>query len=160
MSSLYKWRFEQDHCSLEMPYGDKNFCQHWIWYGLLPNQAITWTNADLLSIRHSGTNFSDIWPKIQKFSMREMHLKKMLSTKSQQFCSCLNVSIFSTIMHNIVVCFDRNPPRCDSTEADDKSSRGLVVGWLKSVSIWECIGPRNWWSVCLQMAYHLMVPGH
>ena len=38
--------------------------------GLLPvqHQAITWTNADLLSIGPLGINFSEIWIKKQKFS--------------------------------------------------------------------------------------------
>ena len=42
------------HCGLVMPYGDTDLGQH----GLLPVrcQAITWTNADLLSNRSLGTN--------------------------------------------------------------------------------------------------------
>ena len=38
-------------------------------------QAITWTNAVLLSIRLLGTNFSEILIKIQNFTFRKMHLK-------------------------------------------------------------------------------------
>ena len=45
--------------------------------GLSPvrRQAITRTNADLLSIRTIGTNFSGIKIKIQIFSFMKMHLK-------------------------------------------------------------------------------------
>ena len=45
--------------------------------GLAPgrHQAITWTNADLLSIRPLGTNFSEIQIKIQNFPFMKMHLK-------------------------------------------------------------------------------------
>ena len=52
--------------------------------GLSPvrRQAITWTNAALLSIRPSGTNFSEkfeskykTWIKIQNFSFAKLHLK-------------------------------------------------------------------------------------
>ena len=41
--------------------------------GLSPvrRQAITWTNAFLLSIRPLRTNFSEIWIKIQNFSLRK-----------------------------------------------------------------------------------------
>ena len=39
-------------------------------------QAITWTNAGLLSIGHLGTNFSEIQIEIQKFSFMKMHFKK------------------------------------------------------------------------------------
>ena len=55
--------------------------------GLSPvlHQAITWTNADLLSIGPLGTNFIEIWIKIQKFSFLKMPLK-MLSAKWQPFC--------------------------------------------------------------------------
>ena len=49
--------------------------QHWF-----RRQAITWTNAGLLSIRPLGTNFSEIWIEIQNFSFMEIHLK-MLSAK-------------------------------------------------------------------------------
>ena len=31
-------------------------------------QAITWTNVDVWSIRHLGTNFGEIWVKIRRFS--------------------------------------------------------------------------------------------
>ena len=44
--------------------------------GLSPvrRQAITWTNADVLSIGPSGTNFSEISIKIQHFPFTNMHL--------------------------------------------------------------------------------------
>ena len=55
--------------------------------GLSPvrRQAITWTNADLLSIRPLGTNFSVIRIKIQNFSFTKMHLK-LSSAKWRPFC--------------------------------------------------------------------------
>ena len=45
--------------------------------GLLPVQcqAITWTNADLLSFGPLERNFSEIWLKICNFSIMKMHLK-------------------------------------------------------------------------------------
>ena len=45
--------------------------------GLSPvwRQAITWTNAALLSIGSLGTNFSEILIKTQNFSFTKMHLK-------------------------------------------------------------------------------------
>ena len=39
------------------------------------DQAITWTNADLLSVRPLGTKFNEIRIKIQNFSSMKMHLK-------------------------------------------------------------------------------------
>ena len=38
-------------------------------------QAITWTNAGLLSIGVLGTNFSEIWISILSFPFKKMHLK-------------------------------------------------------------------------------------
>ena len=45
--------------------------------GLSPvwRQAITWTNADFLSMGPLGVNLSEIWIKIQKFSIMKMPLK-------------------------------------------------------------------------------------
>ena len=49
-------------------------------------QAITWTNADFLSIIPLGANFSDIWNKnLKNISFMEMHLK-MSSAKWRPFC--------------------------------------------------------------------------
>ena len=48
--------------------------------GLLPvqRQAITWTNAYLLSIGHSGTKLNEILIKIQTFSVKKMHFKNVV----------------------------------------------------------------------------------
>ena len=50
--------------------------------GLSPvrRQAITWTNADLLSIGPLGTNFREIWIEILTFWLKKMRLK-MTSAK-------------------------------------------------------------------------------
>ena len=48
-------------------------------------QAITWTNADLLSIRPSGINFNENWIEIQSFSFMKMS-SKISSAKSRPFC--------------------------------------------------------------------------
>ena len=56
--------------------------------GLSPiwRQAITCTNAHLLSIRPIGTNFSEIFIKLQNFSFTKMH-PNALSSKWQPFCT-------------------------------------------------------------------------
>ena len=60
--------------------------------GLSPGrrQAIIWTNAGLLLIRHLGTNFSEILIGIQTFSFKKMHMK-MSSAKWRPFCLGPNV---------------------------------------------------------------------
>ena len=60
--------------------------------GLSPGrrQAIIWTNAGILLIGPSGTNFSEILIKILTFSFKKMHLK-VSSAKWRPFCLCLNV---------------------------------------------------------------------
>ena len=63
--------------------------------GLSPGrrrQAIIWTNAEILLIRHLGTNSSEILIGIQTFSFKKMHLK-MSSAKWRPFCLGLNVLI-------------------------------------------------------------------
>ena len=59
--------------------------------GLSPSrrQAIIWTNVWILSIRPSGTNFSEILIEIDVFSFKKMHLK-MSSAKCRPFCLGLN----------------------------------------------------------------------
>ena len=59
--------------------------------GLSPGrrQAIIWTNAEVLLIRHLGTNFSEILIGIQTFSFKKMHLK-MSSAKGRLFSLGLN----------------------------------------------------------------------
>ena len=60
--------------------------------GLSPDrrQAIIWTNAGILLIGPLGTNFSEIFIGIHKFSFKKMHLK-MSSGKWRPFCLGLNV---------------------------------------------------------------------
>ena len=60
--------------------------------GLSPGrrQAVIWTYAGLLLIRHLGTNFSEILIGIQTFSFKEMNLK-LSSAKWRPFCLGLNV---------------------------------------------------------------------
>ena len=55
--------------------------------GLSPSQcqAIIWTNAAILLIRHLRTNFSEILIEIHIFSFKKMHLK-MSSVKRRPFC--------------------------------------------------------------------------
>ena len=56
-------------------------------------QTIIWTNAGILLIEPSGTNFSEILIGIQIFSFKKMCLK-MLSAKWRPFCLSLNVLIY------------------------------------------------------------------
>ena len=60
--------------------------------GLSPGlrQAIIWTNAGILLIWTSGTNFNEILSEIHTFSVKKMYLK-MSSAKWRQFCLRLNV---------------------------------------------------------------------
>ena len=60
--------------------------------GLSPGrrQAIIWTNAGLLLIRHLGTNFSEILIEIQNFPFTKMHLK-ISSAQWRPFCLGLSV---------------------------------------------------------------------
>ena len=48
-------------------------------------QAIIWTNAGILLIRTSGTNFSEISSEIHTFSFKKMH-SKMSFAKWRPFC--------------------------------------------------------------------------
>ena len=68
-------------------------------YGLSPGrrQAIIWTNAGILLIRTSGTNFGEILGEINSFLLSKMHLK-MSTAKWCQFGLGLNKPAFVQIM--------------------------------------------------------------
>ena len=53
-------------------------------------QFIIWTNGEILFMRPSGTEFSEISIKIQTFSLKKMYLK-MSSGKYRPFCLVPNV---------------------------------------------------------------------
>ena len=59
---------------------------------LVPIMAccLVWTNAGILSIRTSGTNFSEIFSDNRTLPFKKMHLK-MSSAKWWYFCLGLNV---------------------------------------------------------------------
>ena len=67
--------------------------------GLSPSrrQAIIWTNAGILLIGPSGTNFSEILIEIITFSFKKMRLK-VSSAKWRPCCLGLNVLIKPTFM--------------------------------------------------------------
>ena len=54
-------------------------------------QSITWTNADLLSIGPQGTNFREIWMKIQEFSFNKCIDLEILYEKYRPLCPGLNL---------------------------------------------------------------------
>ena len=57
-------------------------------------QAIIWTNAGILLIGPSGTNFNEILIEIHTFSFKKMHLK-MSSGNWRPFCLGFNMFNFS-----------------------------------------------------------------
>ena len=63
-----------------------------LYNGLSPGrrQAIIWTNAGILLIGRSGTNFTEITIEIHTFPFKKIHVK-MSSAKWQIFCLGLNV---------------------------------------------------------------------
>ena len=73
-------------------------------------QAITWTNAAILSIIPQGTYFSEILFEIRKFSFKKTYLK-MLSAKWYLLCLGLNMLMNlcnSLLIHSAQDCFTGN----------------------------------------------------
>ena len=87
-----RWLARQHHCS-QLISTEWRICALVNWViigtcnGLSPvrRQAITWTNAGLISIGPLGTNFSKILIGILLFSFKKIHLK-MPSVKMASFC--------------------------------------------------------------------------
>ena len=90
--------------------------------GLSPDrrQAIIWTNAGILLIRHLGTNFCEILIEIHKFSLKKMYLK-MSSAKFRSFCLSLillsQVPISQTF-HGIIIEMSQKS-LCSDFDLDD-----------------------------------------
>ena len=102
--------------------------------GLSPErrQAIIWTNAGILLIRTSGTNFTEIFSEIRAFSFKKMHLK-MASVKWRPFCLGLNVllvvacALFAAffrvaILAGLLQCQWNNPKNMSKTNQYRKTS--------------------------------------
>ena len=72
--------------------------------GLSPSrrQAIIWTNAGILLIGPSGTNFSEILIEIITFSFKKMRLK-VSSAKWRPCCLGLNVLNHCEVRHGRVI---------------------------------------------------------
>ena len=70
--------------------------------GLSPGwfQGIIWTNAEILSIRPTGTNFSEILIEIHTFSFNKTHLK-MLPATPRSFC--LGFTLFYLKANDVIV---------------------------------------------------------
>ena len=62
----------------------------------LSEEALIWTNAEILLIQPLETKVSEILSEIQTFSFKKMYLK-MLSAKWLQFCLILNMLINAAI---------------------------------------------------------------
>ena len=65
------------HWGLVTPYGNTDLGQHWLRYWLVAwwQQAITWTNVDLSSIRSSVIHLRAILQKISQPTMIKISLK-------------------------------------------------------------------------------------
>ena len=96
-SSLTHWGRVTDICvsKLNAVVSDNGLSPEW-------HQDIIWTNAGILLIGTSGTNFSEILSQIHTFSSKKMHLKT--SAKWRPFCLGLDVLIFFT---NVQFCNHR-----------------------------------------------------
>ena len=108
------WRHSLTHLPQCRIYASLNWVSIGSDNGMSPvrRQAITWTNADLLSIGLLGTYFSEIWIGILSFSFKKMQLKMssakiaaILSTgrwvKDQGWPVPTTVSIRSDLNFNI-----------------------------------------------------------
>ena len=76
-----------NYCGLEMAYGITDLCSHWLrqWLVAWGHQAITSTDAGLLSISYPGTWFNKLLFLTGTFLFTEKHLK-VLSAKCQPLC--------------------------------------------------------------------------
>ena len=108
--------------------------------GLSPvqRQAITWTNAALLSIGLLRTNFSEIWTGMLSFSFKKIHLK-MTSAKMMVILSGGNELKQHNIFRNFISPFDL-----------PNASQGLKDHSAYKLNQWEmtlnCYNASHWLS--------------
>ena len=124
--------------------------------GLSPErrQAITYTNAGILSIGPLGTNFNEISIGIQTFSFKKMHFR-MSSAKWRPFCLGLNVLMqcgHTPGQKGCNIAFSVQSGWIDIVMSQPKRYiiKSLIWfairSWLKLNST-ECLNPKPCWYV-------------
>ena len=91
-------------------------------FSLVQCQTIVWTNGDHFPMRPWGTNFCEIWVKIQNFSSRKCIWKCL--TKKWPFCWDLHVlTHWGWVMHI-----------CIGNLTISSSDNGLSPGWHRAIT--------------------------
>ena len=98
------------------------------WGNGLP--LIFWSNADLFSVAHSGTHFSETSIKIHKFSFIEMHLEIINHNIQTSFCPLYTVPRHSSLIEVEWCIF------ASANDAVIGSDNGLSPGWRQAI-IWQ-----------------------
>ena len=135
--------------------------------GLSPGRhlAIIWTNAGILLIRTSGTNFSEIPSEIHTFSFKKMYLK-MSSAKWRPFCVGVNEPKSKLLWHHSMEMLSNYCPLWVESTATNgflsqRSSNGydvfFVVGLSKLLNKQSscCWFETPWCSCDVIIAYML-----
>ena len=115
--------------------------------GLSPGrcQAIIWTNAGILLIRHLGTNFIDILIEIRTFLFKKIHLK-MSSRKWRPFCLGLNELIL--INYHLYVIGKRTYVHIAGQSGSLSTPMMGALLWFSNCDImWSCEKHRHWASI-------------
>ena len=141
--------------SLNIPVSASEVSTHWSWVmhicisnlniigsdnGLSPGlrQAIIWTNAGILLIGLSGTNFSEMFIKIHTFSFKKMHLKRSPG-KWRPFCLSLNVLTSNT--KSQYVWWD-----CRGASLCNDKLKSFCLNFWNEISISHTKNPQGHWT--------------
>ena len=128
-----------------------------VWDNGLPfgrRQGIIWTNAGILLIQTSGTNFSEILSDIRTFLFKKMHLK-MSSGKWRPFWLGLNVLIYTAVSSTDIsfgtcISMKNACQNAWSTHHDTWLPLVEVIAWWLQAITWTNVFLANMWQIMIE----------
>ena len=122
------------------------------------HKTIIWTNADLLSIGLSWTNFSEIAIKLLIFSLKEMYFKSSCANR-RPFCSGIDVldhdwdvimGAMASQITSLTILY--STVYSDANQRKHQSSASL--GFVRGIHQWPVNSPHKWSAT--RKCFHLM----
>ena len=133
--------------------------------GLSPGRRIVWTNAGILLIGPSGTNFSEISIEIPTCSFKKIRLK-VSSAKWRPYCFGLNaltgsylhmeIYVSSHLSHSFILTPDIK--RSSQSVRCHTSDPGQLILDIRPTSIFQMLLLYSWSADEFQYSVHLVMP--
>ena len=152
---------ELTHCGLVTPHDDRDLGQHWLrlWLVAWRHQAITWTNADLSSVRSSDIHLRTISqgiprPTITKISFKIIYLKLHSNLPGTNELM-MNIIVMLSLCHEPLAIVNRIAPVKLQPLGGIFTTLALAYKWLMGFPVGGIQGLCICWymfCICLMLA--------